>query len=86
MSALEDIRHKLSYMKDRRCHEDFYKLADNLIETDSYDMLPVLLNIINKYDSVTRYKAGLEAKLENFGRKYERLANGYTYTTGGGKK
>lgn len=82
MGTLEDIRAKLSTMKDRKCHEDFYQLADNLIETDSLEMLPVLLNIINKYDSVTRYKTGLEAKLENFGRKYDRLANGYTYTTG----
>lgn len=75
MSALNDIRHKLSHMKDRRCHEDFYRLADNLIETDSYDMLPVLLNIINKYDSLSRYKTGLEAKLENMGRKLDHVNN-----------
>lgn len=75
MGTLNDIKHKLSHMKDRRCHEDFYRLVDNLIETDSLEMLPVLLNIINKYDSLSRYKTGLEAKLENMGRKLDHVNN-----------
>jgi hypothetical protein len=79
---LKSIRAKLQSMKDRKCHEDFYRLADNLIETDSIEMLPVLLNVINKYDSLSRYKISLENKLNNIQYKLDRLKDDYS----GGKR
>ena len=65
MGYAVDIRNKLAEMKNKELHESFIKLADNLIETDSEELLPVLLKIINRYDTVVRSNYGLKSKLNN---------------------
>lgn len=71
MGYLVDIEAKLNSMHDKRCHEDFKRLADYLIQTNGMDMLPVLMNIINKYDSLSRYSVGILKKYENAKYKLE---------------
>jgi len=71
MGYLEDIRAKISQMKDRRCEEDFVRLADCLVKTGNLEMLPVLLNVINKYDSISRYNCGLQKRVENLSYRIE---------------
>ncbi len=71
MGYLVDIKSKISQMKDRRCEEDFVRLADHIVKTGDLEMLPVLLNIINKYDSISRYNFGLQKKVENLNYRIE---------------
>lgn len=71
MGYLVDIEAKLNSMHDKRCHEDFKRLADYLIQTNGMDMLPVLMNLINKYDSLSRYSVGILKKYENAKYKLE---------------
>ena len=65
MKDFDAIKEKLKSMRNTDLHESFIKLADNLVETDSEELLPVLLKIINKYDTVVRSNYGLKSKLNN---------------------
>lgn len=65
MKDFDAIKEKLKSMRNTDLHESFLKLADNLIETDSEELLPVLLKIINRYDTVVRSNYGLKSKLNN---------------------
>lgn len=65
MGYTEDIRSKLSQMHNKNCEEDFIRLTDFILATGKLDMLPVLLNVINKYDSVCRNNYGLRKQVEN---------------------
>ena len=65
MKDFDEIKEKLKSMRNTELHESFLKLADNLIETNSEELLPVLLKIINKYDTVVRSNYGLKSKLNN---------------------
>lgn len=65
MKDFDEIKEKLKSMRNTELHESFLKLADNLIETDSEELLPVLLKIINRYDTVVRSNYGLKSKLNN---------------------
>ena len=81
MGYLVDIEAKLNSMHDKRCHEDFRRLAEYLIQTNGTDMLPVLMNLINKYDSLSRYSLGIRKKYENaqykLGAQRNSFAGGY---------
>jgi len=65
MKDFDAIKEKLKSMRNTELHESFIKLADNLVETDSEELLPVLLKIINRYDTVVRSNYGLKSKLNN---------------------
>ena len=65
MKDFDAIKEKLKSMRNTDLHESFIKLADNLIETDSEELLPELLKIINRYDTVVRSNYGLKSKLNN---------------------
>jgi hypothetical protein len=65
MKDFDAIKEKLKSMRNTDLHESFLKLADNLVETDSEELLPVLLKIINRYDTVVRSNYGLKSKLNN---------------------
>ena len=65
MKDFDAIKEKLKSMRNTELHESFLKLADNLIETNSEELLPVLLKIINRYDTVVRSNYGLKSKLNN---------------------
>lgn len=73
MKDFDEIKEKLKSMRNTELHESFLKLADNLIETNSEELLPVLLKIINKYDTVVRSNYGLKQKLNNAGYKLEMM-------------
>jgi hypothetical protein len=65
MGYIEDIRSQLTQMRDRRCHNDFYKLADTLLEHDELECLPHLLNVIKAYDKMARTLDGNAKTIEN---------------------
>ena len=65
MKDFDAIKEKLKSMRNTDLHESFLKLADNLVETDSEELLPELLKIINRYDTVVRSNYGLKSKLNN---------------------
>ena len=73
MKDFDAIKEKLKSMRNTDLHESFLKLADNLIETDSEELLPELLKIINRYDTVVRSNYGLKSKLNNAGYKLEMM-------------
>lgn len=73
MKDFDEIKEKLKSMRNTELHESFLKLADNLIETNSEELLPVLLKIINKYDTVVRSNYGLKSKLNNECYKLEMM-------------
>jgi len=73
MGYVVDIKNKLNTMKNRDLHFEFYQLADILIEYRP-DALDLLLNVINKYDSIARKEYGQRITIENYKRKQEMSA------------
>lgn len=70
MPIEEEIVAKLNEMKDRSCHYEFIVLVDLIKECDPKS-LDLMLNIIKKYDALSRKCFGLQAKLNNFGYRDE---------------
>lgn len=73
MGYIVDIKNKLDSMKNRDLHFEFYQLADILIEHQP-ESLDLLLNVINKYDSLARKEYGQRRTIENLKRKHEMSA------------
>ena len=71
MGYAEDIRSKLNQMHNRTCVEDFVRLTDFILATGKLEMLPVLLNVINKFDSISRNNYGLLKRIENMQYKID---------------
>ena len=64
MSAESEIKSKLTQMKDRECHFEFNILFDSLKKHDP-ESLDILLNVIKKYDVLSRKCLSLTNKLDN---------------------
>lgn len=76
MGYAEDIRQKLDQMHDKKCHEEFRRLTDALLASRQYDVLPVLLNMINKYDSLSRQCFGYKTTIEHAKERSETFRRG----------
>lgn len=69
MGYADDIAEALKSAKNKELNDEFKKITDRLIITNSFDMLPHLLKIIQTYEKVMRDNIGLKTTNTNLESK-----------------